>query len=66
MKKILEGFLSLPEMTSKLVADAHLAALAVEHGLAVCSADSDFIGEKDELDIGGSTNLAKARRLTME
>lgn len=29
-------------MTSKLVADAHLAALAVEHGLAVCSADSDF------------------------
>ena len=25
-----------------LVPDAHLAALAVEHGLTVCSADSDF------------------------
>lgn len=41
-RKILDGFLSLPDMTSKLVADAHLAALAMEHGLAVCSADSDF------------------------
>ncbi len=26
----------------KLVADAHLAALAVEHGLTVCSSDGDF------------------------
>ena len=25
-----------------LVADAHLAALAIEHGLTVCSADTDF------------------------
>jgi predicted nucleic acid-binding protein len=24
------------------MADAHLAALAIEHGLQVCSADSDF------------------------
>jgi hypothetical protein len=28
--------------TGNLVPDAHLAALAVEHGLAVVSADSDF------------------------
>lgn len=26
----------------KLVSDAHLAALAIEHGLTLCSADSDF------------------------
>jgi toxin-antitoxin system PIN domain toxin len=26
----------------KLVADAHLAALAVEHGLTLCSTDGDF------------------------
>jgi uncharacterized protein len=25
-----------------LVPDAHLAALAIEHGLTLCSADSDF------------------------
>lgn len=25
-----------------LISDAHLAALAIEHGLIVCSADSDF------------------------
>jgi hypothetical protein len=29
-------------MTHKLVADAHLAALAIEHGLILCSADEDF------------------------
>ena len=29
-------------MTSKLAPDAHLAALALEHGLILCSADSDF------------------------
>ncbi len=26
----------------KLVSDAHLAALAIEHGLTLCSADNDF------------------------
>ena len=25
-----------------LVSDAHLAAIAIEHGLEVCSADTDF------------------------
>jgi toxin-antitoxin system PIN domain toxin len=28
--------------TGNLVPDAHLAALAIEHGLEVCSADTDF------------------------
>lgn len=28
--------------TGNLVPDAHLAAIAIEHGLTVCSADSDF------------------------
>ena len=27
---------------SRLVPDAHLAALAIEHGLTLCSADADF------------------------
>ena len=27
---------------SKLIPDAHLAALAIEHGLALCSTDGDF------------------------
>ena len=29
-------------LAGNLVPDAHLAALAIEHGLEVCSADSDF------------------------
>jgi toxin-antitoxin system PIN domain toxin len=32
----------LPGMTSRLVPDAHLAALALEHGLMLCSTDGDF------------------------
>lgn len=39
---IVGGFLCAPGMSAKLVPDAHLAALAVEHGLTLCSADSDF------------------------
>ena len=31
-----------PWMTSRLVPDAHLAALAIEHGLTLCSTDGDF------------------------
>lgn len=31
-----------PETRSALVPDAHLAALAMEHGLTLCSADRDF------------------------
>ncbi len=29
-------------MSGNLVPDAHLAALAIQHGLTVCSADTDF------------------------
>jgi hypothetical protein len=31
-----------PVMSSRLVPDAHLAALAIEHGLTLCSTDGDF------------------------
>jgi hypothetical protein len=30
------------ELRANLIADAHLAALAIEHGLTVVSADTDF------------------------
>ena len=39
---LLTMFLDLPFITSRLVPDAHLAALAVEHGLTLCSTDGDF------------------------
>jgi toxin-antitoxin system PIN domain toxin len=29
-------------LTANLIPDAHLAALAIEHGLELCSADTDF------------------------
>lgn len=29
-------------MTGNLVYDAHLAAIAIQHGLEICSEDSDF------------------------
>jgi len=41
-QKILASFLQFPWMTSRLVPDAHLAALAIEHGLTCCSTDGDF------------------------
>ena len=40
--ELLGAFLAEPWMTSRLVPDAHLAALAVEHGLTVCSTDGNF------------------------
>jgi toxin-antitoxin system PIN domain toxin len=40
--EVIDGFLSLPGINANLVPDAHLAALAVEHGLTLCSADGDF------------------------
>lgn len=40
--EILGGFLRHPWVTSRLVPDAHLAALAIEHGLTLCSTDGDF------------------------
>jgi uncharacterized protein len=40
--EFLGEFLALPGLTANLVPDAHLAALAVEHGLTLCSSDGDF------------------------
>jgi toxin-antitoxin system PIN domain toxin len=40
--ELLGHFLHQPFMTSRLVPDAHLAALAIEHGLTLCSTDGDF------------------------
>lgn len=39
---VFERLLDLPAVTSRLVPDAHLAALAIEHGLTLCSTDGDF------------------------
>jgi toxin-antitoxin system PIN domain toxin len=41
-REILGRFLKAPWMTSRLVPDAHLAALAIEHGLTLFSTDGDF------------------------
>jgi uncharacterized protein len=40
--EILGRYLALPGVQANLVHDAHLAALAVEHGLTLCSTDGDF------------------------
>lgn len=40
--EILGGLVTRYELHANLVPDAHLAALAIEHGLEVCSADTDF------------------------
>lgn len=40
--ELLSEFLALPGVHANLVPDAHLAALATEHGLTLCSADGDF------------------------
>lgn len=40
--EILRGLCAASWMTSRLVPDAHLAALAIEHGLTLCSTDGDF------------------------
>jgi toxin-antitoxin system PIN domain toxin len=40
--EILGELLADPSLTSRLVPDAHLAALAIEHGLTLCSTDGDF------------------------
>jgi len=39
---ILGDLLRATNASSNLVPDAHLAALAIEHGLTLCSTDSDF------------------------
>jgi hypothetical protein len=40
--EVLGRVLDASFVTSRLVPDAHLAALAVEHGLTLCSTDGDF------------------------
>jgi uncharacterized protein len=40
--ELLGELLRLPGVHGNLVPDAHLAALAIEHGLTLCSADGDF------------------------
>jgi toxin-antitoxin system PIN domain toxin len=41
-EETLDSLLAPGGITPKLVMDAHLAALAIEHGLVLCSADGDF------------------------
>lgn len=41
-RSVLENVLIQREVYGNLVPDAHLAALAIEHGLTLCSADGDF------------------------
>jgi uncharacterized protein len=40
--EMLGELLALPGMQGNLVPDAHLAALAIEHGLTLCTTDGDF------------------------
>ena len=40
--EILGKLVRMPAVSANLVPDAHLAALAMEHGLTLCSTDGDF------------------------
>ena len=40
--ELLGRYLAMPGVHANLVPDAHLAALAMEHGLVLCSTDGDF------------------------
>jgi hypothetical protein len=40
--EVLERLVIEGDLRGNLVTDAHLATLAIEHGVGVCSADSDF------------------------
>lgn len=40
--EVLGGLVERHEPRGNLISDAHLAALAIEHGLEICSADTDF------------------------
>ncbi len=41
-REVLGTLLAVPNVRGNLVPDAHLAALAIEHDLTLCSADRDF------------------------
>jgi len=45
--EVLEGVLADGEAGGNLVPGCHLAALAIEHGLVLCSADRDFSRFRD-------------------
>jgi toxin-antitoxin system PIN domain toxin len=40
--EVLGSLITTYRLTGNLIADAQLAALAIEHGVAICSADTDF------------------------
>lgn len=40
--EVLADLLATSRAAGNLIADAHLAALAIEHGLVLCSTDGDF------------------------
>lgn len=40
--EVLGGLVTSYDLRGNLIADAQLAALAIEHGLTVCSSDTDF------------------------
>jgi toxin-antitoxin system PIN domain toxin len=40
--EIVSELMALPGIRSNLIPDVHLAALAIEHGLTLCSTDGDF------------------------
>jgi toxin-antitoxin system PIN domain toxin len=40
--EVLSRLIALPGVHGNLVPDAHLAALAIEHGVTLCSTDGDF------------------------
>lgn len=45
--EVLGNLLAQPGVHGNLVSDAHLAALAIEHGLTLCSTDGDFARFRD-------------------
>ena len=46
-REIFGGLMARPFVQANLVPDAHLVALALEHGLLLCSRDGDFAKFKD-------------------
>ncbi len=41
-RKVLASLFASQNISANLIPDAHLAALAIEHGLILCSTDGDF------------------------
>ncbi len=39
---VLGGLIDRYQLSGNLIPDAHLAAIAIQHGLEICSADTDF------------------------